>query len=445
VARDVQFHSPAARRIVATLDEMLKANAQEMVTFKNHVGEEQKCLMADLTYGFPHPDPKQPAAEDRQHLPLADVWENWWQTRGPELRDADGMELVRAIAWYDFAIEPYRGPGEILKAFPDAVAKVFGEVPDKTECDRWKVRNLLSWLLRLHPPGGAVDFILDAAESALALVPATARLLTEAEADGVVEANSPLQELVNYDPQGLLRRLSELGTKARWRTKESPFAGWLQVAYGIFRSAPQLWTPAYHARHWRLLRWMDEPVRSRESGGGDAAPPIKQCLQRDRANLVYLAQAHQAGRATDADIVEQLLGPRAGSGYWSFQFSDLGEMTRRKLQPVYAPFEFIRPLADQCRRRVLEVELTRGDNPTVATPAALSLRSVWGIDDLMAILRALGQGQFVRGGGQDNQSKETVFSHLVRCSFPREGETPANFKAKALAATISDGRLVDLV
>lgn len=444
VSRGVQFHSPAARRIVSTLDEMLKANAQEMVSFKNAAGEDWQGLLSDLTYGFPHPDPKKPAAEDRQHLPLADVWENWWQTRGSELRDADGMELLRAIAWYDFAIEPYRGPGEILKAFPEAVAKVFGEVPDKTECDRWKVRNLLSWLLRLHPPAGAVDFILDAAETGLTLVPPTALLLTEAEAEGVEEANSPLQELVNYDPQGLLRRLAWLEVKARWRAKESPFAVWLQVAYASIQYAPQLWTPVHHTRHWRLLRWMDEPVRSQESGGGNSAPPMKRCLQRDRTELVYLAQAHLAGGATDADIVEQLLGPRAGSGYWSFQFSDLGEMTRRKVQPIYAPFAFIRPLADQCRRRVLEVELTRGDNPTVATPAALSLRSVWGIDDLMAILRALGQGQFVRGGGQDNQSKETVFSHLVRCCFPREGETSADFKAKALAAKISEDRLVEL-
>ncbi|MFN0066493.1 MAG: DUF5724 domain-containing protein [Limisphaerales bacterium] len=444
VARGVQFHSPAARRIVATLDEMLKARAQEMVTFKNAAGEDWKGLLSDLTYGFPHPDTKKSPAEDRQHLPLAEVWEHWWQTRGPELRDADGMELVRAIVRYDFAIDPYRGPGEMLKAFPDVVAKVFGEVPDKTECDRWKVRNLLSWLLRLHPPAGAVDFILDAAESALALVPTSDLLLTEAEAEGVVEANSPLKELVNYDPQGLLRRLAGLEAKARWRAKESPFAVWLQVAYAIIQNAPQLWTPAHYARHWRLHRWMDEPVRSQDSGGGDGAPPIKRCLQRDRANLVYLAQAHQAGSATDADIVEQLLGPRAGSGYWSFQFSDLGEMTRRKIQPVYAPFDFIRPLADQCRRRVLEVELTRGDNPTVATPAALSLRSVWSIDDLIAILRALGQGQFVRGGGQDNQNKETVFSHLVRCCFPREGETSADFKAKALAAKLSEDRLVEL-
>src|SRR6185503_12415388 len=114
--------------------------------------EEQKCLLADLEYGFARPDPKKSAAEDRQHLPLADVWENWWLTRGLELRDPDGMELLRAMAWYDFVIEPYRGPGEMVKVFPDAAKTLFGDIPAEAGGDRWKLRNLLSWLVRLHPP-----------------------------------------------------------------------------------------------------------------------------------------------------------------------------------------------------------------------------------------------------------------------------------------------------
>jgi hypothetical protein len=37
-----------------------------------------------------------------------------------------------------------------------------------------------------------------------------------------------------------------------------------------------------------------------------------------------------------------------------------------------------------------------------------------------------------------------VFSHLVRCCFPHESETVADFKAKTLAAKISEDRLVEL-
>jgi hypothetical protein len=443
-ARTVQFHSSAAQRIISKLDEMLKANAQELVTFKNAAGEEWKGLFSDLTYGFPQPDPKKPAIEDRQHLPLADLWENWWQNRGPEFRDPDEMELLRAMAWYDFVFGRYGGPDEMVKTFPDACKTMFGEIPAKADGERWKLPNLMSWLLRLHPPSGGVDFLLDTIESALAQVPATALQLSQEEAEGLGEVNSPLEQLMNYDPQGIFKKLAGLQAKALWRSHDSPFGTWHKVTESFLRVAPQLWSKEQQARYWELLRWIDEPIRPREAGGGDDAPPIKQCLPRDRSNIIHLCHAYEAGRATDADVVEQMLGLRAGSGYWSFQFGDLGETTRRKLQPVFAPFQFLVPLANQCRRRVLDVELTRGDNPTNASSAALSLRSVWGIDDLVAILRGLGQGHFVRGWTQDNQSKENVFSHLVRCCFPHESETVADFKAKTLAAKISEDRLVEL-
>jgi len=444
VSRGVQFHSPAARRILTALDEMLKANAQEIVTFKNKAGEEHKCLFADLMHGFPYPDATKPALEDRQHLPLADLWENWWRTRGSELRDEDGMELIRALAWYDFVMAPYGGPGETVKVFPEASKLLFGDVPSEVESDRWRLSNLLAWLVRLHPPPGVPGFVLDAAESALALLPAENLHVTEKEHETLSQANVSFVELVHYDPQGLLRKLPNLQAKATWRHRESPFAIWLQVAEEVMRYAPQLCTPAHHARRWRLLRWMDEPVHSREAGGGDKSPEKRRCLPRERANLFYLCQARQAGSATDADILEQLLGPRAANRYWSGSFSELADCTHRKTQPMLAPFAFLPSLADRCRRRVLEVELTRGDTPTAASAAALGLRCVWGIDDLVAILRTLGQGQFVRGWARDNQSRETVFSHLVRCAFPGEGETPADFKTKALAGKISEDRLIEL-
>lgn len=444
VARGVQFHSPATLRIVAALDQLFKASSPLVVTFKKADGEEWKGLLADLTHGFPHPDPTKPAAEDRARLPLAELWENWWLTRGPELRDPDGMELLRAIAWHDFFVKPYGGPDEMVQAFPGVTAEVFGEVPQKLECERWRLGVLLDWLLRLHPPVECVDFVLNAAESALALVPDLAWQLNAEEAAVLEGAGDSLGGLVGYDPLGVLKKARGITVKARWRQHDSPYITWLNVAQTVIARAPQLWTPAQHARRWRLLRWVDEPLRPKERGGGEATPSIKLCLPRMRSDLVYLSRAHAAGSATEADIIEQLLASSQGAGWWHVSSRELAALTQRKMNPEYAPFPFLFPLADKCRRRVLEVELTRGDNPTAAAPAALSLRSVWGIDNLVAILRALGQGQFVRGGIHDNQSRETVFSHLVRCCFPCEGETKGDFQTKMLAAKVSEDRLVEL-
>jgi hypothetical protein len=430
VVRDVRFHSSAARRIVQALDDLFVANAQEIVTFRESDGEVRKCLLAELRWGIPNPDPRRTFEEDLQRLPLADVWMGWWRTRGPGFRDADGMELLRACAWHRFTLDPYDGPGKMLKAFPEVVSSMFGDVPTVTTSDRWKVRSraasLLSWLLRMDPPAGSVDFLLDAAEGALALLPPETLLRPErepaTEAGGATEGTDP-------------------ETGVSWRDCRSPFQVWFQVADMVENFAPGLWSPEQQVRRWRLLRWVDEPFRPREFGGGEAAPTRSRCLPRHRADIKSVTQAYRAGGATEADVVDHLIGAAGGSVFRGF---DLGELTRRKPKPDSETYEILRPIVDRCRRRILEVELTRGDNPTVATPLALELGSVNGIDDLMAILRALGKGGFVRGGGQDLSAKETVLSHLVRCSFPLGGETGADFRAKALAAKIPEQRLVEL-
>lgn len=53
--------------------------------------------------------------------------------------------------------------------------------------------------------------------------------------------------------------------------------------------------------------------------------------------------------------------------------------------------------------------------------------TIHGIQNLVAVLRALGKRNFTRGYARDNDSPETVFSHLARCSFPLPTETPADF------------------
>jgi len=452
VSRGVMFHSLAARGILSTLEEMLKARAMEKVTFKNAAGETQQCLLADLNYGFSPPEPKRAADNApvvtnlREHLPLADVWDKWWQERGPELRDEDGMELMRAAAWFKFALSPYGGPGDTVKAFPEASGVMFGKLPPDVEGRAWQLGSLVEWLMRLWPPPAAADFILNAAESALAFVPSPLLELTEPEAEALSASDQPLSELLNFDPEELLPKLAGLRTKARWRHEESPFMIWLGLAEELFQHSPQVWSEPQHVRYWRLRRWVDEPRRSQESGGGEQALPRRRCLPRERPDFSQLCRAYQAGGAAEADLLEQMLGAREGSGYWRRIFSELGEATRRKLPSELAAFTFLVPLGDRCRRRLLEVELARGDSPTAASAAALSLSSVWGIDDLVSILRALGQNSFVRGYSyhSDSHSRESVFSHLARCAFPREGETPADFKTKAVAAKLPEQRLVEL-
>src|SRR5262249_27780054 len=125
-------------------------------------------------------------AEDREGLPLRELWEGWWASRSAKTRDADGLELVRAAQiatgqvregeeetddWEDDEDDDV--PESSLKDDPavaaagDQVALYEGvKVPYEPIIDA-----LMEWFNRLYPPQGGADFILDAAETGLALVP----------------------------------------------------------------------------------------------------------------------------------------------------------------------------------------------------------------------------------------------------------------------------------
>jgi len=444
VSRGVLFHSPVTERILTAVEKLLEANAQETVSFVKDNGEVYKGLLSDLDFGFPRPDPKKTAEEDRARLPLANVWENWWLNRGPDLRDPDGMEILRAIARFQFCHGSYHDVEDIEKNHPEATKTVIGKIVTGKRPLLWKVRSILNWLIRLHPPKAGVEFTLDALESALALVPDSALHFTPEEAAELTKLGEQASQVFEGNWQFRQERFAKLRAKADWREDYSPYAVWNHVAHELYVNAPELWNGALHARHWQLLRWMDEPVRSQEAGGTLKVNRAC-CLPRERAGIIETAQAHAGGGATEADIIEQLIGDRATDTFYSRRsFHDLGSLSKRKRHAHYDRFQFLFPIMERCRKRVLEVELTRGDNPTAASGPALSLSSVGGVANLIAILRTLGRRNFVRGWSRDNQSMETVLSHLVRCCFPLAGETAADFIQQAKAANITEDRLVEL-
>ena len=445
VAREVVFHTPVAGRILLAVESLLSTHAQTVVEFKKSDGDPWSGLFSDLQYAFPDPDPKLPYAEDREHLPLAGVWENWWQTRGPELRDADGMELLRALARCNFIQQNDSRSRFMQQAMPDSVKTVIGEiVSDQKIQQGWRISRVLQWLLRWDPPAGAVAFALDLAERALALVPASVWRRTAVEAEELKELRAKLRVPGQKDWQGIQARMTAINAPYLWREDHSPNCLWLQVAQRLAHLVPQLWSPELHVRHWRCMRWLDEPLRPLESGG-DSGLRKSFCLPRERPKLAVLCQAHAAGGATEADILEALLGDHEPSGYFARQdFHELRNASGRKLSPDVSTFAFLPPLVDRCRKRILEVELTRGDQPTAASAPALSLRHLEGTTNLIGILRTLSKRNFVRGWLRDNESLETVMSHLTRSCFPAAGETAEDFGRLTKEAKISEDRLVEL-
>src|SRR5262249_8952055 len=125
-------------------------------------------------YAFPGP-------ENRQDLPLRELWEGWWASRPAKTRDADGFEVLRVM---NLPLDEVREGEEDAddwdedddtprKDDPAVGAARRQIVPAEPIKVRYEVviRELLNWFSRLYPPPAAADFVLDAAETALALVP----------------------------------------------------------------------------------------------------------------------------------------------------------------------------------------------------------------------------------------------------------------------------------
>ena len=394
--------TPAAWAMRQSLDELVHAHRETPITIETWQGAQEE-LLGNMHWTFPGPQANVPLEKDLERLPLRDVWEAWWLKRPAAERDRDSLEILRAVAPGEFRVHPHfthETPAWLQTVF----AKLYGK-PQEIDYSP-QVQTILLWLMRLHPPEGATDFLLDAVETTLALIP----------------------------PQELARKSEPDRSRSYWHYSDwrdnGKLLGWLHLARTHRALCPQEWTNAHHVRLWGLLRWMDEP-------GTD--------LPRHRPPLEEALIAHRAGGATEADLLDHLLGPRPREGYFSpHSFRDLDQLTSRKPHPALAEFPVLRELVDRCRERIIAVELRRGDLPTTASAPALSLRSAGGLKTLIQLLQAFSRGKFVRGWIQDSKSKDAVFSHLIRSTFPEDGDTPDSFAAQVKVAALPAQRLIEL-
>lgn len=437
VRRAVQVASRAATRCLAELDAIVARNAEAPVTFEGWDGSPHTELLGNMRYGFPEPFPRQrvgrrgggPTSEGAERLPLRETWEAWWHERARDTRDPDGQELARALAMLSHEPMPFQ-PG-----LSDAslLKRLLGGAEAPRLGYPFIVHKVLEWLIYLHREAAQPAFLLDAAEWQLVELPL---------ADPKPERG----------PMGMVVYGGHFGP----RSARSPYRTYLDLARLHRQFAPEAWDRDAHARLWRLLRWVDEPTAPPAGGGiGTLVQRVVGRVRatgaprRQRPGLDDLAAAFESGVATEADVIDHLIGAREaeGSPYALFgggQFADLGDLTRRRPRQTAAADDRLREIAARCRTRVLEVELRRGEAPSAASGPALAIRHAGGLDVLVPVLRALGREPFVRGWRYDGLARSVVFSHLIRSTLPDEGDTPQRFAKAMEDAEIAQQRLVEL-
>ena len=366
------------------LDELIHEHRAVPVMLADGDGEEK--LLGNLHYGMRF-DRRKPVEEQLEKFILKDVWLNWYDHRPAGQRNADGFEIVRMMFMTHWAHGP-KWLRERAKE-PLRIDLKYNHL----------IAPIIKWIVVLRPMA-ASDFLLDQMETLCADIP----------------------------PEKLAECIKEYAdSTAVWRRGDARTMAWRQMIEFFQDIFPGTWTGDQHGRLYRLARWMDEP--------GVA-------LDRFRPRLECLINAFKAGHATEADIYDQLLGPRTHPGY-SGGFDDLHALTALKRSEVFDSCPALEPIALRCRERILEIELARGDTPTVCTGAASALRYSGGLANLVKILAAMESSALTRNSW-DSQGKAAVFSHLVRVSGPADGDTVERFKDAMAAAGISQQRLVEV-
>ncbi len=391
--------SPAAIEIILALEALIETNRDEAVDL-NVMGMQQTQLLGNVQYGFPLPDPSLPLADDLARLPLRTVWENWWQNRPAEMRDPDGMELLRTLAVSLLFQHQWLGPNRSRAYITSPLRKIY-EIPQEVEVfHNALITSILKWLVRAYAPQNEVLFLVESLERSIGC-------LSESE----IARTQPLTS----DSETRLRRL------------DSSYLAYLNICRWHRSIRPDAWKPEDHARVWRVARWVDEP----KSGLDRYYPDIEDALL-----------GMQAGAATPDDLFDLLLGQRPLQRYGN-PFRLLRDLSHRKPGPLFAKYPALNGLIEACRERILSIELRRGDLPTAASVPALALQAVPGSRNLFRLLAALGKTDFERGF-HFSDSRASVLSSLIRVSYPTEADTPEEFGALAAGAGIPPRRLVEV-
>src|SRR5690606_33976818 len=135
-------------------------------------GDDEFMLLGGerIHYSVARPSWRRSLEEDRTRCPIADLVQGWLRSRGPETRDADGLELLRAYRAREVLMERTGQFGFIHRpVWPSSVrAWLNAHCKDEANVCCGQLDFVLEWVMRLDGDLGYGDALVDSAEGAVA-------------------------------------------------------------------------------------------------------------------------------------------------------------------------------------------------------------------------------------------------------------------------------------
>lgn len=167
-------------------------------------------------------------------------------------------------------------------------------------------------------------------------------------------------------------------------------------------------------------------------------------------SIMDFAKAYENGWISEAEVIRELTVRRKAQ-------ESLEEATRflnGNLKPWQlkaferydsTDFSGFKRVLDKVVRRVLEIELKRGDTCTEVSPLAMRIDRIEGAAYLVGILQAFGKDTFCRSDSYYGSAypKKEVLSKLLRSCYPAAGETAETLAALLKNTGLTEKRLVE--
>lgn len=322
-------------------------------------------------------------------LPLRELWLEWAENRPTELRDHDGLELLRA-----WAIE-----GE--KWYKTMVSKAFSST-------HWRAHQafncLVGWLPLLCPSKEQLGHLVQRVEDRLA------KLIEKGEI-----------------------QIIKMPYSTR---KTTPVAG--AISY-----ANELTTYSYEAANQIELK---ARLAALEMRALDLLVPDS----TDGPSIEDFCLAYDAGHLNEHDFTYLLLAPRPDR-HWNqperIGFGPIPEATGLKPHKALAARPKLQAVAMAVRDRLIDIELMRGERPSPATDAAAEIRHAGGAETLLRLITAMDKDKLHRGGFyfyHEQPTRPASLSRLISITAPNEGDTPELFADLYKKHSIKPARMLEV-
>ncbi|MBQ3545990.1 MAG: DUF4132 domain-containing protein [Lachnospiraceae bacterium] len=138
----------------------------------------------------------------------------------------------------------------------------------------------------------------------------------------------------------------------------------------------------------------------------------------------------------------RLVAKRGGYGWW-------GNNRKEQLMKIFLEYDddkicdFLDEIYEEVVNEVLSVELRRGDSETIYSACTHSIKRIYGIDNFIAILTAMGKDTFDRTSYHTTNSKKVNMSYLLGVCIPKDGENADTLRLALSKTKIDEKRLIE--